>query len=117
MAKRTKRRERPTLKTLRELRATIDGLQRELSRSTALLTDIQATDATVLERAMKQTDLFNESRGILHSFLDELGQEYVSPIANKARRFLGRAETKPKSSIQRLVEAHAKADARLALAN
>lgn len=107
MAKKKAQRERPTLKTLRELRATIDDLQRQASRSTALLTDIQAVDAKVLERQIKQADAIAEARGLLHSIMDELGKDYATPLANKISRFLGRGEARLKSSVQRLLEQHA----------
>jgi len=117
MAKKRNNRERPTVGKLNELRMTIDGLQRQVNRSTALLTDIQATDAKVLEKAIKQADGFIEVRGLLHSILDELGPAHASPLANKARRFLGRPEIQLKSSIQTVLEQHAKANAELSLAS
>jgi hypothetical protein len=117
MAKKKTLRERPTLKTLRELRATIDDLQRQLSRSTALLTEIQTVDTKVLSKAVSQAGSLADARGLLHSILDELGDAYGSVISNKARRVLGRPEVQIKSSIQQLLEQHAKATAALSLAN
>lgn len=118
MAKRKTHRERPTLAKMRELRATIDSLQREVSRSTGLLTDIQKVDAQVLDRAIKQADAFTEARGLLHSVLDEhVVTHPPSALGNKIRRFLGRPEVPLDSSVQRLLKAHASANDSLALAN
>ena len=116
MAKKKTQRERPTLTTVRELRAYIDTLQRQVSRSTALLTDIQKVDAQVLDRAIKQADAFTESRGLLHSVLDENPTNNTA-LANRIRRFLGRPELPIASSVQRLLEAHASASESLQLAN
>jgi prefoldin subunit 5 len=110
-------RERPTLRKLRELRGTIDDLQRQVSRLTALLTEIQTADTKVLSRAIAQADAFTETRGVLHGLLDELGKDYATALSNKARRILGRPEAQLKSTIQGLLEQHAKSTESLALAN
>ena len=108
MAKKKTQRERPTLAKLRELRATIDTLQRQVSTLTSQLTDVQAIDAQNLKGAVSQADAMSEAQGLLHTIMDELGPGFDSAVANKIRRFLGRPELPPKSRIQRLLEAHAR---------
>lgn len=117
MAKKRTKRERPTLATIRVLRATIEDLQGRVNRSTVLLSDIQEADRKVLERAIRVADDFSEIHGILHSLLDELGKDYATALSNKARRILGRPEVQLKSTIQRVLEQHARVHDEVALAN
>ena len=116
MAKKRTNRERPTLTKLRELRATIDTLQRQVSRSTALLTDIQATATDMRKRGINHGDRLSEAQGLLHSVLDKNQGHTI--LTNQIRRFLGRGgEVELTNEVERLIETHALANSELAGAN
>lgn len=105
MAKKRTIRERPTLKTLRELRDRIDHLSGENAAMTERLASLSALAENENSRGIVSGENLEEAKGLLHNIIDELGPSYASVLTNRIRRFLGRGgEAALKSRTQVLLE-------------
>jgi len=110
MAKKKDNRKRPTVAEARELRAEVARLAAVCSDQKTKMEAIERLANEEANRGLKHAERGEESLGLLHLMLDELGAGYASVLTNRIRRFLGRGgETPLLSRTQKLI-----ADARQA---